>query len=75
MTQPAVSVARTSSGIKASWNKVTGASGYYVYRKTGSGGWTKIKTPRSLYFTDTTAKKGATYYYTVRAYAGGSLSS
>ena len=75
LTQPAVSVARTSSGIKASWNKVTGASGYYVYRKTGSGGWTKIKTTRSLYFTDTTAKKGTTYYYTVRAYAGGSLSS
>ena len=37
------SVKGKTSGIKVSWEKVSGASGYAVYRKTGSGSYKKIK--------------------------------
>ncbi len=61
----------TTSGIKLSWSKVTGAEGYMVYRKTGSGSYTKIKTEKgvsNLSYTDTSAKKGKKYTYKVKAY-------
>ena len=74
LTQPAVKAAKVSSGIKSSWNKVTGAKGYYVYRRQYSGGkwsgWQKIKTTSSVSYTDKTAKKGVKYQYTARAYSG-----
>jgi fibronectin type 3 domain-containing protein len=54
---------------------VTGASKYYVYRKTASGSWSKIATTTSTSYTDKTAKKGTTYYYTVKAVSGSYLSS
>ena len=79
LTQPTVKVAKATNGIKASWGKVTGATGYIVYRRTYSNGkwsgWTQIKTTTALSFTDTTAKKGVTYQYTVRAYSGSYKSS
>ena len=67
------SVTSTTKGVKLTWGKVTGAEGYYVYRKTGSGDWKKIGTVNdstTLYYTDKTAKKGTTYKYTVRAFKG-----
>jgi fibronectin type 3 domain-containing protein/GH25 family lysozyme M1 (1,4-beta-N-acetylmuramidase) len=75
LTQPTPSVSKTSSGIKTSWSKVSGADKYYVYRKTASGSWSKIATTTSTSYTDKTAKKGTTYYYTVRAVSGNYLSS
>ena len=79
LTQPTVKVAKATNGIKASWAKVTGASGYIVYRRTYSGGkwgsWASIKTTTALSYTDTTAKAGVTYQYTVRAYSGSYKSS
>ena len=79
LTQPTVKVAKATNGIKASWGKVTGATGYIVYRRTYSGGkwsgWTQIKTTTAVSYTDTTAKKGVTYQYTVRAYSGSYKSS
>ena len=75
LAQPSVTLSNTSSGVKVSWGKVTGASGYYVYRKTSSGSWTKIKTTTGTSYTDTSAKNGTTYYYTVRAYSGSTMSS
>ncbi len=67
----------TKSGIQFAWKASTGASGYYVYRKT-TGGWTKIATIKSgktVKYVDKSAKKGVTYTYTVRAYSGKSVSS
>lgn len=61
-----------TSGTKVTWNKVSGASGYYIYRKTGSGSYTKVKTITSgstLTYTDTGAKKSGTKYtYYIVAY-------
>ena len=74
LATPTVKVAKTTTGIKASWNAVGSAKGYIVYRRTYSGGkwsgWTAIKTTTALSFTDTTAKTGVYYQYTVRAYNG-----
>ncbi len=64
-------VTSTTSGVKFTWGKVAGADGYYVYRKTGSDSWTKIATVKSgASYLDKSAKKGTTYYYTVKAFKG-----
>jgi len=74
LAQPAVKVAKATNGIKATWGKITGATGYIVYRRTYTNGkwsgWQQVKITTGLSFTDTTAKKGVTYQYTVRAYSG-----
>ena len=67
------SVKSYKTGIKFKWETVTGASGYYVYRKTGSGDWkqlAKVTDASTTSYFDKTAKKGKTYYYSVRAYSG-----
>ncbi|MCD8050543.1 MAG: S8 family serine peptidase [Clostridiales bacterium] len=65
------SVTNTSSGVKVTWGKVSGATGYRVYRKAdGETSWTAVKSSTtSTSYTDTTAKSGTVYSYTVRAYA------
>ncbi len=56
-----------------SWNSVSGASGYNVYRYQGTctgASWTKIGTTTSTTYTDLNVASGTTYAYVVRAYAG-----
>lgn len=68
-----VSASSNKKGIVIKWSKISGADGYIVYRKTEKGNWTKITTikqPTTTTFTDTSAKKGKVYYYTVKAYSG-----
>ncbi|MCC8128859.1 MAG: hypothetical protein LIO51_02835 [Clostridiales bacterium] len=62
---------RTSSGITVSWEAVTGAEKYAVYRKKGaSGSWKRIATVTQTSYTETeTLSTSAKYYYTVRAIA------
>ncbi len=55
----------TSGGIKLSWNKVTGAYGYRLYRKTSSG-WKRIKDTTATTYTDSSVKSGRTETYTIR---------
>ncbi len=62
------SVKNSSSGVAVSWGKVTGAEGYKVYRKSGSGSYKYIGKTSKTAYTDTTAKSGTTYTYTVKAY-------
>ena len=71
-------VTRVNKSVKFTWKKSTGASGYYVYRKTGNGAWKKIKTVKGASktsYTDSKVKSGTTYYYTVKAYKGKKVSS
>jgi fibronectin type 3 domain-containing protein len=68
-----LSSATASSGKKITvrWSKVSNCTGYVVYRKTGSGSWSRIATisgNSTTSYTDTTGKAGTTYTYTVRAY-------
>lgn len=62
------SLTNVEAGIKVQWNSLSGAKGYYVYRKTGNGSWKYLGHTYSTVFTDTTAKAGYTYNYTVKAY-------
>lgn len=60
---------------KLSWKSVSGAISYNVYRKAPGGGWGCIGKTTTLSFTDTKAKKGDKYYYTVKAVNGVALGS
>ncbi len=60
------SIVNVTNGIKLKWNKIAGASNYYVYRRT-TGGWTRLGKIAGTTFVDKTAKKGVNYEYTVRA--------
>ena len=67
------SVTNVTSGITVKWSRVAGAAGYYVYRKTSTGNWSRIaelKGASTLGYTDTKASAGVTYIYTVRPYSG-----
>ena len=58
-------------GIDISWNKVSNADGYRVYRKEAGGSWARIadiESNTTVRYTDKTAAAGKAYYYTVRAY-------
>lgn len=70
-TLRSVKANKKKKAITISWNKVSGASGYTVYRKYGTNGkWIKKKQivgNAKISYTDANKKKG-TYYYRVRAY-------
>ena len=70
---PVISTTSNDKGkVKITWKKVSGASGYAIYRSTSkNGSYQKIKTLKSgstLSFTDTNLKSKKTYYYKVKAY-------
>lgn len=61
----------SKSKVKVSWKKVSGASGYVVYMKTGSGKYKKVKTitkGSAASYTKTKLKKGKKYTFKIRAY-------
>ncbi len=65
--------ALSTTSIKFSWNKVTGAESYVLYYRTGSGKWKTVNTTK----TSATVKKlnvGATYKFKVVAVAGSNKS-
>ncbi len=62
--------AKSGSHIKLTWTRNSQAKGYEVYRKMGSGKWTKVKTiakNSTLTYTDKAVKRGKTYSYKVCA--------
>jgi hypothetical protein len=80
LANSAVTLTNASTGITLKWSKITGARGYYVYRKASGGSYTRIKTITSgstVTYTDTAVKNqnGTTYTYFVRAYYGSTLST
>lgn len=73
-----ISAKRASGGVTIKYSKVSQATSYYIYRKTLNGDWQRIavvKGAANTTFVDTTAKKGTTYNYTVRAYKSPSRSA
>lgn len=66
-----VNLEDTAKGIKVTWNKVDGVTGYQVYRSTNDGGYVKAATLNSSTSTynDQNAKSnGSKYNYKIYAY-------
>lgn len=67
---PVISVSRDDVSGKpvVSWESVSSAKKYQVYRATSQNGkYSSVKTVTGTSYTDTTAKPGTTYYYRVHA--------
>lgn len=66
------SYSSSSSAVRIKWNKVSGASGYRIYRQDAEGNWKKIKTITKSNITeyrDSGLNPGTRYRYKVKAYA------
>ena len=65
-----IHVANTNDGIKISWDKVSDASGYYIYRKSGFfySQLSEVNGNSTIEFIDKTAENGETYTYAVTAF-------
>ncbi len=62
-------ISNTTTGVKLTWDAVSKATKYRIYRKTSaSASWTKLADTTSTSYTDKTAANGKTYYYAVRVY-------
>ncbi len=60
-----------SSQVQVTWNQVSNADGYRIYRKVPGGGWVRLKTisgSSTVSYTDSSVEPGKKYYYTVRAF-------
>ena len=67
---------RTTSSVTLSWNKTSGADGYYVYRSDSYGGtYKKIGSTAKNEYKNTGLTQGREYYYKVYAYKGSVKSS
>ena len=69
---PTVTISNVASSgkIRLTWNAVSGASSYQIYRSTSKNGTYKlVKTATGTSFTNTSAVAGKTYYYYVVAVA------
>lgn len=81
LTQPTVKAAKASNGIKVSWDKVSGATSYTVYRSEYNAStkkwssWKNLGSQKTTSYTDKTTKSGVIYKYTVRAVNGSSKSA
>lgn len=67
----------TDNGVRLTWKAVAGAKGYYVYHKAeGAKSWRKIAVlGNQTAYVDKVPSKGSTYYYTVKAFYGYTMSS
>lgn len=64
---PAVpKLTNSKSGVVLKWTKPAGSGSIRIFRKTGSGSWTKLADTTATAYTDTSAKNGVTYVYTLR---------
>lgn len=69
-TPSLVSAANTGTGIKVSWNKVDGADGYAIFRKSGNGNYAYVGRTTGTSYNNGKVTAGTAYTYTVRAYRG-----
>ena len=62
---------RSGSRNRISWSKVSGASGYSIYRSTSRNGYYRkmdMTGSKKRWIKDSAVTSGVTYYYSVRAY-------
>ena len=77
LAQPVLTVGLSDKGIPTlSWNTVSGATKYEVYRSTSKNGtYQLIDTVEATFKLDVDTTAGKTYYYKVRALCGNSAAS
>ncbi|MBE6801915.1 MAG: hypothetical protein E7530_03400 [Ruminococcaceae bacterium] len=69
ITAPKLNVANRTGNVTLTWDAVSGASSYYVYRKAGNAkSWTKIATVSKPGYIDKKVNNKTTYTYTIKAY-------
>lgn len=69
LAAPTVKYSAVVDYLTVSWNGISGASGYRLYKASSSNGKYKlIKTTKAKSYTDKAVSRNATYYYKVRAY-------
>ena len=75
-TIPVLKSATASAGqITVTWNAVTNATKYAVYRKTAGGSWTCLTTSATgTSYVDKSVAAGTTYSYTVKSLVSGTWS-
>ncbi len=67
--------ALSTTSIKFSWNKVTGAEAYTLYYRAGSGKWKAVSAKNKTSVTVKKLKAGTTYKFKVVAVAGANKSA
>ena len=72
LATPVVTLKNTDEGVVVSWGEIEGATGYNVYRRGTTGGYTRLAMLGSgvTSYVDKTAVDGTSYYYTVKALKG-----
>lgn len=60
------SIYNNGGGVYLSWNKVSGAAKYRLFKKT-TAGYSTVADTTSLSYTDSKVTSGTSYFYTVRA--------
>ena len=73
LAAPELTATNLSGSIKVSWNKVSSADGYYIYRRTADGNWSDspyktISSNSTTSFEDESYKAGTDYYYRAVSY-------
>ncbi|MGC9219414.1 MAG: S8 family serine peptidase, partial [Athalassotoga sp.] len=56
------------NSVTLSWNSVSGASGYYIYRSMDGSNFTKISTITGTSYTDSGLSANTAYYYRLSSY-------
>ncbi len=68
LPRPDVEITLKKGDPRLTWDKISGAEKYQIYRATSKDGkYTLMKTTTGTSYTNTSAKAGRTYYYKVRA--------
>ena len=66
--RPSVKITTSNGSPKLTWNAVTGANKYYIYRSTEANGtFEYLYSTKNLFYTNKSAVAGTTYYYKVKA--------
>ena len=64
---PVLKITTSAGKPKLTWNKVDGATKYYIYRSTDGKTYKQLSTTTKTSLTNTGAKKNTKYYYKVKA--------
>ena len=71
ITAPTAKVVKKSTGVQVSWNSVSGATKYNVYRRLGgTSTWVYVGQTTSTMLLDKGVVKGKSYAYSIRAING-----